>query len=39
MTVGSHGVWHRSWQRLDERRITEELVEARVRIAAVAGNP
>jgi len=39
MTVGNHGLRHRSWRSLDERGLEEELVEARMAIAEAAGRP
>jgi peptidoglycan/xylan/chitin deacetylase (PgdA/CDA1 family) len=38
MTIGTHGMWHRSWRAMDPQESTEELVDARDRIAAVAGS-
>jgi peptidoglycan/xylan/chitin deacetylase (PgdA/CDA1 family) len=37
MTVGNHGLRHRSWRSLDERALEEELVDARAAIAEAAG--
>lgn len=37
MTVGSHGMRHRSWRGLDERSGREELVSARAMIAEASG--
>lgn len=39
MTIGSHGMDHRSWRRMDERTRGRELVEARALIAQAAGQP
>jgi len=39
MTVGNHGLSHRSWRSLDEPELEEELVEARAAIADAAGQP
>jgi peptidoglycan/xylan/chitin deacetylase (PgdA/CDA1 family) len=39
MTVGNHGLRHRSWRSLDGRALEEELVEARAAIAEAAGRP
>jgi peptidoglycan/xylan/chitin deacetylase (PgdA/CDA1 family) len=39
MTVGTHGMDHRSWRGLDERALEVELVEAREAIAEAAGAP
>lgn len=39
MTVGTHGMRHRSWRGLDEAARTEEWVQARDRIAQVIGQP
>jgi peptidoglycan/xylan/chitin deacetylase (PgdA/CDA1 family) len=39
MTVGTHGMRHRSWRGLDERARSEELTEARELIADAAGAP
>jgi peptidoglycan/xylan/chitin deacetylase (PgdA/CDA1 family) len=39
MTIGNHGLRHRSWRSLDERGFEEELVEARAVIAEAAGRP
>jgi hypothetical protein len=32
-------MWHRSWRAMDQQETREELVDARDRIAAVAGSP
>jgi len=37
MTIGSHGMWHRPWRGLDAATSDAELVQARARLAAVAG--
>jgi len=37
MLIGTHGMSHRSWQRMDAATRTEELVEARQLIEEVAG--
>lgn len=37
MTIGSHGMWHRPWRGMDPVTSVAELVEARERLAAVAG--
>lgn len=37
MTVGSHGMWHRSWRGMDQATADTELVEARQRLAGAAG--
>jgi peptidoglycan/xylan/chitin deacetylase (PgdA/CDA1 family) len=39
MTVGSHGMWHRSWRGMTARESDEEFVAARDRLAEVAGAP
>lgn len=39
MTVGTHGMAHRSWRGLDDRELRVELVEAREMIAEAAGAP
>jgi peptidoglycan/xylan/chitin deacetylase (PgdA/CDA1 family) len=39
MTIGNHGLRHRSWRSLDERGLEEELVEAPATIAEAAGRP
>ena len=39
MTIGNHGLKHRSWRSLDERGLGEELVEARAAIADAGGRP
>ena len=39
MTVGSHGMHHRSWRGLDEQSAEEELSVARSMIAEAAGEP
>ena len=39
MRIGSHGMDHRPWRGLDDRELDRELVEARDRLAAVAGAP
>lgn len=37
MSIGSHGMRHRSWRGLAAAEAVEELIEARQRLAAVAG--
>jgi peptidoglycan/xylan/chitin deacetylase (PgdA/CDA1 family) len=39
MTVGSHGMDHRNWRRLDEGELARELEEARAILAAAARTP
>ena len=39
MTVGSHGMRHRSWRNMDPQARSEELIEARHVIAAAAAAP
>lgn len=39
MTIGSHGMHHRSWRNLDDRALQEELGEARRRLEDVVGRP
>jgi peptidoglycan/xylan/chitin deacetylase (PgdA/CDA1 family) len=39
MTVGNHGLRHRSWRSLAGPELEEELVEARATIAGAAGSP
>jgi peptidoglycan/xylan/chitin deacetylase (PgdA/CDA1 family) len=39
MGIGTHGMRHRSWRRLDPAHIREELVDARDRLAEVVGQP
>lgn len=39
MTIGTHGMRHRSWRNLDDRDLQEELVEARRRLEDVVGRP
>jgi peptidoglycan/xylan/chitin deacetylase (PgdA/CDA1 family) len=39
MSVGSHGMWHRSWRDLDARAEVEELVAARSLIGSAAQAP
>jgi peptidoglycan/xylan/chitin deacetylase (PgdA/CDA1 family) len=39
MGVGSHGLLHRDWRRLDERELTEELMASRRILESVAGTP
>lgn len=39
MTIGSHGMRHRSWRNLDDRDLNEELGEARRRLEDVVGGP
>lgn len=39
MTVGTHGMDHRPWRRLDPTAVRRELVEAREVIARAAGRP
>jgi peptidoglycan/xylan/chitin deacetylase (PgdA/CDA1 family) len=37
MTIGTHGMWHRSWRGMDQATADAELLEARQRLAAAAG--
>jgi peptidoglycan/xylan/chitin deacetylase (PgdA/CDA1 family) len=39
MTIGSHGMRHRSWRNLDDRDLNEELGDARRRLQDVIGGP
>jgi peptidoglycan/xylan/chitin deacetylase (PgdA/CDA1 family) len=39
MTIGSHGMHHRSWRNLDDRALDEELGAARRRLEDVVGRP
>ncbi len=39
MGIGTHGMEHRSWRRMEQAEARSELVEARDRIAAAAGIP
>ncbi|RPF26080.1 polysaccharide deacetylase family protein [Georgenia muralis] len=39
MTVGSHGMHHRSWRGMDAAAMSDELDRARSEIAAAAGRP
>ena len=39
MVIGSHGMHHRRWPVLGEAALTEELVEARERLAHLLGEP
>jgi peptidoglycan/xylan/chitin deacetylase (PgdA/CDA1 family) len=39
MTVGTHGMGHRSWRRMDGATAREEFVVARDRVASVTGKP
>jgi peptidoglycan/xylan/chitin deacetylase (PgdA/CDA1 family) len=39
MTVGTHGMWHRSWRGLDPATAEAELVTARQRLAEAVGTP
>lgn len=39
MTIGTHGMWHRSWRGMDQRQTHDELVAARERIAELSGAP
>jgi peptidoglycan/xylan/chitin deacetylase (PgdA/CDA1 family) len=39
MTVGSHGMWHRPWRRMEPQELHEELVHARRILEAAAGAP
>jgi peptidoglycan/xylan/chitin deacetylase (PgdA/CDA1 family) len=39
MGIGTHGMRHRSWRRLDPADVHEELVDARDRLAEVVGRP
>jgi peptidoglycan/xylan/chitin deacetylase (PgdA/CDA1 family) len=39
MTIGNHGLRHRSWRSLEEHALDEELIEARAMIAEAAGRP
>jgi peptidoglycan/xylan/chitin deacetylase (PgdA/CDA1 family) len=37
MTIGTHGMSHRSWRRMDQRTRAAELIEARQQLAGAAG--
>jgi peptidoglycan/xylan/chitin deacetylase (PgdA/CDA1 family) len=39
MTIGCHGMHHRSWRRLDEAQLREELVEARRLLEEIVERP
>ncbi|MDB5454162.1 MAG: polysaccharide deacetylase [Caulobacteraceae bacterium] len=39
MTIGLHGRDHVDWRNLDDRQLAEETIEARNRLAEVAGQP
>ena len=39
MTVGTHGMTHEPWRRMDAARVRAELVDAREQLAAVTGKP
>ena len=39
MTIGCHGMRHRSWRRLEEHALWEELVDARRLLERVVGRP
>jgi peptidoglycan/xylan/chitin deacetylase (PgdA/CDA1 family) len=39
MSIGTHGMAHRSWRGMDQSARQSELVEARARLAAAAGSP
>jgi peptidoglycan/xylan/chitin deacetylase (PgdA/CDA1 family) len=39
MSIGSHGMRHRSWRNLDDRTLDEELCVARRRLEDVVGRP
>lgn len=39
MAIGTHGMRHRPWRRLDRRALREELVEARARLEDIVGRP
>jgi peptidoglycan/xylan/chitin deacetylase (PgdA/CDA1 family) len=39
MEIGSHGMRHRSWRRLDERSAREEIVDAKARLEDLTGRP
>lgn len=39
MTVGTHGMTHQPWRRMNPARVREELVEAREQLATVIGRP
>ncbi len=39
MGIGSHGMRHRPWRRLDDRALSEELVDARTVLERVMGRP
>ncbi|MEV1333418.1 polysaccharide deacetylase family protein [Micromonospora costi] len=39
MTIGTHGMSHRSWRAMDPATVRDELVVARERLAAAAGSP
>ena len=39
MTIGSHGMSHRPWRRLDGRELREELLDARRLLEEIVGRP
>jgi peptidoglycan/xylan/chitin deacetylase (PgdA/CDA1 family) len=39
MTIGSHGIWHRSWRSTTDQELHEELADAAAAIADAAGCP
>jgi peptidoglycan/xylan/chitin deacetylase (PgdA/CDA1 family) len=39
MAIGSHGMRHRDWRKLDDRALDEEISGARARLADVCGKP
>ena len=39
MAIGSHGMRHRDWRRLDDDALDDEISEARARIADICGRP
>ena len=39
MAIGSHGMRHRDWRKLDDDALDDEISEARARIADVCGRP
>jgi peptidoglycan/xylan/chitin deacetylase (PgdA/CDA1 family) len=39
MPIGTHGMWHRPWRGLDERSLSEELLEARERLEDIVQRP
>jgi len=39
MTVGSHGMWHRSWRSVNDEELQVELAGAAAVIAAASGQP